>query len=88
MYARTIEIVNPTGIHARPAAEFVHLAGRFRSLIEVRREGEEDLYNGKSIIMLLAAGLSKGERAVISASGEDEKEAVEALCALVENWKE
>lgn len=88
MYEKVVEIVNRAGLHARPASDFVNLAGRYQSLIEIRREGEEDRYNGKSIIMLLALGLSKGERAIISALGEDEREAVEALAALVAGLKE
>ena len=39
--------------------------------------------NAKSIVMLIAQGLGKGVTAEISAEGEDEKEAVEALAALI-----
>lgn len=83
MYSREIEIQNAAGLHARPASAFVHLAGRFRSEIELRRVGEESRYNAKSIIMVLALGLARGERAVLTAHGPDEREAVESLAALV-----
>ncbi|MEG1857594.1 MAG: HPr family phosphocarrier protein [Pseudoflavonifractor sp.] len=88
MYSTQIKIVNRTGFHARPAADFVALAGKFRSTIEVQRVGEEDSYNGKSIVMLLALGLSQGEEATITANGEDERDAVEALAALINNLQE
>ena len=79
MYSREIVVVNESGLHARPASDFVGLAGTFQSRVELQRVGEEDKYNAKSIIMLMSLGLAQGERAILSAEGEDEKEAVEIL---------
>ncbi len=78
---REVEIVNKLGLHARAAAKFVTLAGRFRAEIVVRRDGRE--IDGKSImgVMMLAAG--KGARIEIEARGEDAAQAVEELSALV-----
>ena len=84
MYQKEITIKNESGLHARPASEFVNLAGTFRSRIELQRAGEE-VCNAKSIIMLLSLGLAQGERAILTACGEDEKEAVEALAGLVDS---
>src|SRR5439155_1196134 len=45
---REAKIVNPLGMHARPAAEFVKVANRFKSAVQVRKD---DLaVNGKSIM--------------------------------------
>ena len=88
MYSKQIKIQNKTGLHARPASEFVSQAGKFKSKIELQRVGEEDKYNAKSIIMLMSLGLAQGERAILSAEGEDEKEAVDALAELVAGTKE
>lgn len=88
MYSKQIKIQNKTGLHARPASEFVSQAGKFKSKIELQRVGEEDRFNGKSIIMLLSLGLAQGEEAVLYADGEDEKEAVETLAALIAGFKE
>ena len=88
MYQKEILVKNETGLHARPASEFVNLAGTFRSHIELQRVGEEDTYNDKSIIMLLSLGLAQGERAILTACGEDEAEAVEALAQLVDNMQD
>lgn len=85
MYQKEITIKNESGLHARPASEFVNLAGTFRSRIELQRAGEEEVCNAKSIIMLLSLGLAQGERAILTACGEDEKEAVEALAGLVDS---
>lgn len=88
MYKREIEVKNETGLHARPASMFVNLAGTFKSKIELQRLGGEDLYNAKSIIMLLSLGLEQGEKAILSAAGEDEKQAVDALAELVESFED
>ncbi|KAB4860783.1 HPr family phosphocarrier protein [Bacteroides thetaiotaomicron] len=88
MYAKEFTIQNRTGLHARPASDFVALAATFKSKIELSRAGEADRYNGKSIIMLLTLGLMQGERATLSAEGEDEREAVDALAELVANMQD
>lgn len=37
MYQKEVNIVNPTGIHARPASQFVAKAGTYSSKITIRR---------------------------------------------------
>lgn len=85
MYSKEIKVVNATGLHARPASDFVKLAGTFQSKIQLQRVGEEKKYNGKSMVILMTLGLAQGESAILSAEGEDEREAVEALAELVAN---
>jgi phosphocarrier protein HPr len=75
-------IRNPLGLHARAAAKFVHTAGRFTAHVRVARAGRE--MDGKSIMGLLLLGAAKGSTITITADGEDEAEAVDALCALVQ----
>ena len=77
------KIVNPTGLHARPAAEFVSKAKEFKSRITVCRAGEEEAVNAKSIIMLMSGAFVQNDEIVISANGEDEAEAVKALAEIV-----
>ena len=88
MYSKEITVVNATGLHARPASDFVTLAGKFKSSIHIQRSDEERKYNGKSMVMLMTLGLAQGESATIYAEGEDEKEAVESLADLVANTKD
>ena len=83
MYSKEITVVNATGLHARPASEFITLASTFKSKVTLQRIGEEKKYNGKSMVILMTLGLAQGESAILSAEGEDEKEAVEALAELV-----
>jgi len=79
---REVRIANRLGLHARAAARFVHTANRFRSRITVARDGRA--MDGKSILGILLLAASQGTRLVVSAEGEDEAPAVEALAALVE----
>jgi phosphocarrier protein len=82
MTSRVVPVVNQLGMHARAAAKFVHLASRFRSRIRVMREtGEMD---GKSIMGLLLLAAARGTTITITADGDDEFEAVEALAGLVQ----
>jgi phosphocarrier protein len=76
-----VEIVNRAGMHARPAAEFVKLAGRFSSDIRVEKDGIE--VNGKSIMGVLMLAAERGSRLRLSATGSDAEDALEALSDLV-----
>ena len=78
---RTVEIVNRAGMHARPAAQFVQLAGSFAADIRLEKDGLE--VNGKSImgVLMLAAGM--GSELRLSATGNDAEDAVEALSDLI-----
>jgi phosphocarrier protein len=78
----SVQIVNRLGLHARPAAHFVRLAGRFRSDIYVSRKSVE--VNGKSIMGVMMLAAEEGARIEIRAEGEDAEKAVEELVALVE----
>jgi len=79
---RNVRIGNKYGLHARPAAEFVKLAGTFRSEIFVRKD--ELQVNGKSIMGIMMLAAEFGSEIVIRASGADAAAAVDALAALVE----
>lgn len=85
MYSRKTVVKNRTGLHARPASDFIAAAGKFKSKITIKRVGEEDEANAKSIVMLLSLGLGQGTEIEISARGEDEVDAVNALIDLVES---
>ncbi len=84
MQRREIIIRNPAGLHARPAATFVEVAGRFSSDILVgRQDGHYGPANAKSIFSVLALGVSQGTAIYLEISGEDEVEAMKALIALL-----
>ena len=85
MYSKTTTIVNKTGLHARPASEFVKAATQFDSKVSIRRVGAEDEANAKSIVFVLSLGLSKGTEVEVIARGDDEQAAVDSLVALIES---
>ena len=80
-YSTAVEVPNALGMHARPSAEFVKLAGSFAASVTV---GRGDLnVNGKSIMGVLMLAAEQGSSLIISAEGDDAEEAVAALAALV-----
>ncbi len=87
MYSKQTILKNLTGLHARPASEFVACAKSFESKVTIRRldvEGAPEV-NAKSIIKILAQGLSVNTPIEISADGPDEQAAVEKLVELVDS---
>ena len=81
MIVREAPIVNPLGLHARPAAQFVKLASTFTSEIEVQKDGLS--INGKSIMGVMMLAAECGSVITISANGTDEAAAITALLDLV-----
>lgn len=78
---RVVTIVNQLGLHARPSAEFVKLASRFRSEIELAKE--EMRVNGKSIMGVMTLAAECGSELKIRTEGDDAEAAVQALADLV-----
>lgn len=81
MAERSVQIVNKNGLHARPAAEVVKTASRFKSDITICRDDLE--VNGKSIMGVMMLAAEFGATIVLRASGPDEEEAVNTLATLV-----
>jgi phosphocarrier protein len=79
--ARTVEIVNKRGLHARASAKFVKLATDFDAEVRVTRDGQT--VDARSImgLMMLAAG--PGCCIDIEAEGPEATKAVDALVELV-----
>ena len=82
---RGFTIRNELGLHARPASQFVVLAGRFQSEISVGN-GEEWV-DGRSVLSLLSLSASCGTKLRIRAIGEDAEAAVAALGVLLERTR-
>lgn len=77
--SRTVVLINPEGLHARPAAEFVKLANTFPSAVTVNG------VDAKSLLRIMALGLTKGASVEIASDDENGGDAVEALAQLVES---
>jgi phosphocarrier protein len=83
MVERTVQILNKNGLHARPAAEVVKIAAKFKSEITLTRDDLE--VNGKSImgVMMLAAECGASVR--LRADGADAEQAIDAIATLIAN---
>lgn len=78
---RQVTVLNEKGLHVRPATKFAETAARFRSRVEVVKDGST--VNGKSSIDLLTLAAEPGAALLIRADGEDAAQAVEALAGLI-----
>ena len=78
---REVRIENKNGLHARPAAEIVKAASKFRSDVTISRDDME--VNGKSIMGVMMLAAEYGTTLMVRANGEDAEQAVDALAALV-----
>ena len=76
-----LTIMNPAGLHARPAALFVQTAVKFQSEISLVKD--EKPVNAKSILSVLSLGIHQSETVLIRAHGPDEQAALAALEQLV-----
>lgn len=84
---KSITIANPYGIHARPAAEFVKVASKFRCHIEIGKDGT--WVNGKSIMGVMTLAAERGSTVTVRADGDDAEAAVAALVEVLRRvWKD
>ena len=79
---RIVTIVNPQGLHARPAYMFAEMASQFDAMIELEKDGES--IDGKSILSILTLAAGHGSQITLKAVGPDATAALEALGDLVE----
>jgi len=81
MLERTVTIVNKVGLHARPAAQIVKLAAKFKSDITLVRDDLE--VNGKSIMGVMMLAAERGAQLILRADGPDAEEALGAIAGLI-----
>jgi phosphocarrier protein HPr len=81
MIERRVQIVNRNGLHARPAAEVVKAAAKFKSEITIMRDDLE--VNGKSIMGVMMLAAEFGATLIIRAHGPDAQQAVDAIADLI-----
>jgi multiphosphoryl transfer protein len=78
-----LEIRNPLGLHARPAARFVQTAGAFDAdvaVINLARGGGP--VSGRSLNGLATLGIRQGDEILVSARGPQAASALDALADL------
>lgn len=83
MVSQTVTIINPSGLHARPASTFVKEAQKFKSSLTLDRDGKT--VNGRSILAVLSLGAGTGSKVTLSLDGEDEEAALARLVDLIQS---
>jgi len=83
MIRENVVVKNATGLHARPASEFVKIASSYPCEIDIDVEGE--IVCAKSIIGILSMGISQGTEVGIICDGENENEALKSLVDFIDS---
>ena len=80
-----IEVRNPSGLHARPAATFVRAAGAFAADVRVTNLSRDAAKHAsaKSVLGVMGLGVARGHRIRLAAEGADADIAVSSLVELV-----
>lgn len=76
-------VVDPVGLHARPATVAVNAASKFKSEIKIAYKGKA--VNMKSIMGVMSLGVGQGADVTITAEGADEAAAIEAVAETMKN---
>ncbi|MBB3964467.1 HPr family phosphocarrier protein [Rhizobium metallidurans] len=81
--SRELLIINKRGLHARASAKFVQTVETFDASITVSKDGMT--VGGNSIMGLMMLAASPGSSVVVSASGNQAEQALDALDQLIQN---
>lgn len=83
MIKKKVTIMNSAGLHARPSAQLVKLASKFKSDFYIHSYGYR--VNGKSILGVMTLAAEHGAELELELDGPDEEEALSAIKELVDN---
>ena len=86
MLSQAIKIMNPTGLHLRPAGNLCKEAMKYKSKITFEYRG--NTANAKSVLSVLGACIKSGDEITLICEGEDEREALQSLIAYIESGLE
>ena len=82
-YTHLVKIINPTGLHLRPAGNLCKEAMKYNSKITFEYSG--NTANAKSVLSVLGACIKSGDEITLICDGEDEQGALRELVAYVES---
>jgi len=83
MPERAVQVVNEAGIHARPAAEIVKTAAKFKAEVTIARDDLE--VNARSIMGVMMLAAECGSTVQLKGEGEDAEAAIDAIAAVIAN---
>ena len=83
MVERKVTVVNPTGLHLRPAGLLCQTSMKFDSKVMIFYKEKE--INAKSVLNVMAAGIKCGTEITLVCDGEDEEEAMKTISQAIES---
>lgn len=83
MISKNLTVVNPSGLHLRPAGVLSQTAMKFKSDITIV-SGEKKIV-AKSVLNVMAAGIKCGTEITLICDGEDEEEAMKTVSQSIES---
>ena len=83
MISKTLTVVNPSGLHLRPAGVLSQAAMKFKC--DVIIECGDKKIVAKSVLNVMAAGIKSGTEINLICDGEDEEEALKTLSEALES---
>jgi multiphosphoryl transfer protein len=86
---RRVRVGQPSGLHARPAAEFVKAAGRFpgATVTLANLTSGRGPVDAKSLLSVLTLGVNQGDEILLVAQGPNVVDVLDALVRLVDTPK-
>lgn len=79
-----IKIINKLGLHARASAKLTQVANQFESDIWIEKSNKK--VNAKSIMGVMMLAASQGSDVIITTEGSDEKEALNSIVDLINDY--
>ena len=77
---KAVKVGSGMGLHARPAAQIVHLANRFKAELKLRRsDGKGNEADCRSVLAMLMLAACKDTDLILRGCGEDAADAVETV---------
>ena len=86
MVKQQVTIVNPTGLHARPASQLITLCKRFACSVKII--SGEKVCDAKSIFSVMKCAIKQGTVVDVVCEGEGEEEALKTVVAFIEGLTE
>lgn len=83
MVSQRVKIINPTGLHLRPAGIFCTTAMKFECRITFVKGAMTA--NAKSVLSVLGACVKEGDEIEIICEGEDEEAALKTMVQAIED---
>lgn len=83
MVSKKVTLINPQGLHMRPAGNFSAAMSKYKSEVTIKFNNND--INGKSLMNIMTACIKCGSTIEIVCNGDDEDDALKEAVALVES---